>query len=111
VDGVLSEAGVDAECRDDLQLAVAEACANVVGHAGGGDFDVRLTIGDGRCVVEVADCGPGLGTRSPSELALPEDREAEAGRGLAIIRAVTDGLELQPRDPHGLTVRLTKILA
>jgi serine/threonine-protein kinase RsbW len=107
LDRALDEAGLDPERRDDLRLAVNEACTNVIDHAAEADFDVRLTIDDRCCVVEVADCGPGL-----TEGTLPDHPagDAETGRGLAIIRTLTDRLELFPRNPHGLTVRLVKHL-
>jgi serine/threonine-protein kinase RsbW len=109
LDRALDEAGLDAQYRDDLRLAVNEACTNVIDHAADADFDVRLTIDDRCCVVEVADCGPGLPDTTLADHP-PADPEAETGRGLAIIRVLTDRLELFPRNPHGLTVRLVKHL-
>jgi serine/threonine-protein kinase RsbW len=109
LDRALDEAGLDDEQRDDLRLAVNEACTNVIDHAADADFDVRLTVDDRSCVVEVADCGPGLTGTTPDERPV-SDIDAETGRGLAIIRTLTDRLELFPRNPRGLTVRLVKHL-
>jgi anti-sigma regulatory factor (Ser/Thr protein kinase) len=60
-------------------------------------------------VIEVADTGIGLDLdRIPTGRPAPT---AESGRGLHVIRACTDGMELRARRPHGLTVRMVKVLA
>ena len=61
------------------------------------------------CVIEVADTGIGLDLdRIPAE---PPAPTARSGRGLHLIRACTDGMELRAGRPHGLTVRMVKVLA
>ncbi|HZV76348.1 MAG TPA: SpoIIE family protein phosphatase [Candidatus Babeliales bacterium] len=80
----------------DLIIAVGEAVANAVEHAyrgTTGDFVFRLSARDGRIFGEVQD----LGTWREGEP--PTDR----GRGLAILRATTQRLELN-RTPSGTTV-------
>ena len=109
LDDTLSALGVTADCRDDLALALSEACANAVEHAGLGD-DYRVTVTADRhgCVVEIADCGVGLaaaGPDGPGVTALPA-----RGRGMKIMQACTDWLELHPVAPHGLAVRFGKRL-
>ncbi len=95
-----------AEVVDDLQVALSEACANVVRHAVGSEaFDVDLQIEDERCQVQVSDGGPGFLPRQ-EDLALGS-LEAEGGRGLALIRAVTDELEFERADA-GMRVRFVR---
>jgi serine/threonine-protein kinase RsbW len=102
--------GVVDVCRDDILLALTEACANAVEHArAGDDYEVVVTVDRERCVVEVVDNGV---VTEPLWLgSVPPVGLASRGRGLHIIGAVTDGLELRRLDPHGLAVRMTKILA
>src|SRR4051812_25327204 len=54
----LTEVGVLDEVTDDVELAVAEACANVLTHSGPGDsYDVSVTIGPEECEIRVVDIG------------------------------------------------------
>ena len=100
---------------DDLRLAVSEACANVVLHATGvDDYSADLTVNHEGCEVEIIDCGPGFGGERPdidvsdSAVARPDAGvEAEHGRGLAMIGALVDDLEIV-REDSATRVRLTK---
>jgi serine/threonine-protein kinase RsbW len=80
---------------DDVALAVAEGVANAVVHAFPGRADGAITLraevdGPDYFVVEIADFGSGITTRS---------RSPRAGFGLPIIGAVTDGVEIRTGDP------------
>ena len=58
LDGCLETLGVTEDTRTDIALALGEACANVVQHAGPGmDYEVLATARDGKCVIEVANSG------------------------------------------------------
>src|SRR5262244_442033 len=60
LDGCLETLGVTADTRADIALALSEACANVVLHAGPGDeYEVMVRARDGRCVIEVVNTGNG----------------------------------------------------
>jgi serine/threonine-protein kinase RsbW len=110
LDGALAAIGVTDDCRGDIALALAEACANVVAHAQlGEEYHVTASTDADRCVIEVADTGIGLDVERLT--ADPVDRTVESGRGLQLIRACTDGIELLAVHPHGLTIRMTKTLA
>jgi serine/threonine-protein kinase RsbW len=79
------------EVVDDLQMALSEACANVVRHAEGSEASqVDLEVDDERCLVQVSDRGPGFLPRS-GDFTLG-NTDDEGGRGLALIRALTDDL-------------------
>jgi serine/threonine-protein kinase RsbW len=44
--------------RTDIALALGEACANVIQHAGPGDeYEVLARAQNGRCVIEVVNTG------------------------------------------------------
>ena len=76
----LLEVGAHASDAHDVELALAEACANVLTHAGPGDvYDVELVIGPYNCVIRVVDVGAGF----DADATCPGCRgsDAESGRG------------------------------
>jgi serine/threonine-protein kinase RsbW len=123
LDSCLERLGVMPETRADIALALSEACANVIRHAGPGEeYEVIATTRDGRCVIEVVDNGDRDGAKLPAgdqaaiseqgmpEHGMPEHGMPEHGRGLKIIDAVTDELSLTGSGPAGTTVRFEKVL-
>jgi serine/threonine-protein kinase RsbW len=103
---LLTTMNVPDEASDDVQVALTEACANVVRHAAGIDYRVSLAVGPEGCEVEVLDNGAGAS-------ALPEppadflDTDAESGRGLFLMRALVDDFEFM-REHDGTRLRLVK---
>ncbi len=96
----------------DLKLALTEACTNSVRHAyenGEGAVDILYELHPDRLAVEVSDEGPGF---TPSTRALgPTDNElSEGGLGIAIIRALTDELDVVDADASGSRLRFVKYL-
>lgn len=61
-DGALSAGGAAAHSRQDVALALTEACTNIIRHAGMVDsFEAAATVTtDGECIVEVIDHGNGF---------------------------------------------------
>jgi serine/threonine-protein kinase RsbW len=123
LDSCLERLGVMPETRADIALALSEACANVIRHAGPGEeYEVIATTRDGRCVIEVVDNGDRDGLKIPAgdqtvisdqgmaEYGTLEHSMPEHGRGLKIIDAVTDELSLTGSGPAGTTVRFEKVL-
>jgi serine/threonine-protein kinase RsbW len=118
LDGCLETLGVTEDTRTDIALALGEACANVVQHAGPGmDYEVLATARDGKCVIEVVNSGDRGGPGGPAGAALgppsaePVPAAAEHGRGLKIIDAVVDNLELTGDGRDGTTVHFEKNLS
>lgn len=109
--GLARALDIDTETLADLKLAVTEACSNAVRHAYGSDggcIDVRFRLEGRTLEIEVEDNGRGLDA-DPGELdpVIP----GRPGMGLAIIRALSDDLELLPgRDARGSLVRFRKDL-
>lgn len=104
----LRAVGVGASCAEDLELALAEACSNVLRHAGAVDrFGVSATVIDAQCVIEVSDDGAGF---DPAASIRPLDLDSEHGRGLPLMRALLDQLEFTPVPAGGTIARLTKRL-
>ena len=60
LDGCLGTLGVAPDTRTDIALALTEACANVIQHAGPGDeYEVLARARNGQCVIEVVNTGDG----------------------------------------------------
>ncbi len=116
LDRCLETLGVTPDTRADIALALSEACANVVQHAGPGEeYQVQASARSGQCVIEVVNAGSGTGTghERPGRSALagdPVPATAEHGRGLTIIDAVADSMQLTGNERHGMTVRFEKTL-
>jgi serine/threonine-protein kinase RsbW len=109
LDAALAAMGITGRCRHDIATALTEACANAVVHSRlGDDYQVTVSTQSNQCVIEVADTGIGL---DPARItAEPPEPTAESGRGFYLIRACTDRMELRAVRPHGLVVRMVKIL-
>jgi serine/threonine-protein kinase RsbW len=109
LDGCLGILGVTPETRTDITLALSEACANVIQHAGTDDeYEVRACVTDGRCVIEVVNAGNGAKVTAPSGGFPPPG--AEHGRGLKIMDAVVENLSLTGTGRQGTTVHFEKHL-
>lgn len=96
----------------DLKLALTEACSNSVRHAyeegREGIVEIRYELGPDRIQVEVVDDGHGF---DPAVIARPAAEFDEGGLGIAIIRALTDELDIAAGpDGHGSRLRFTKYL-
>ena len=112
LDCCLERLGVMPDTRADIALALSEACANVIQHAGPGqEYEVVASTRDGRCVIEVVDTG----SRETGAQRAPDEADeatllSERGRGLRIIDAVTDQMSMTGNGPAGTTVHFEKIL-
>jgi serine/threonine-protein kinase RsbW len=99
------------ETLHDLKLALTEACTNSVKHAyedGSGSVDIVYELHRDRLAVEVGDAGSGF---EPQQNAgNGADELEEGGLGIAIIRAVTDEVEIAEREGGGSRLRFVKLL-
>ena len=107
--------GATQDCAQDLELALTEACTNVLRHARQGDeYEVVAGINGTSAVLEVVDRGVGFDAAALGRAASGEDAEtdAETGRGLQIMRALMDVVEFTSTPGDARTVvRLEKDLA
>ena len=134
LDRCLETLGVTPDTRGDIALALSEACANVIQHAGPGEeYEVRVSTGDCRCAIEVVNTGSQdgeplspdangagdipdswrSGAARPDRFAVADEpitTMAESGRGLQIIDAVVDNLQLTGNKRQGTTLHFDKKL-
>jgi serine/threonine-protein kinase RsbW len=96
----------------DLKLAITEACTNSVRHAyqdPGGAVEIAYVLHPDRIVVEVVDRGEGFSPARPD--AALSDELSEGGLGIAIIRSLTDELEIGPTSgDRGSRLRFVKFI-
>lgn len=91
----VAQAVADPDILHDLDIVLTEACANITRHAypdGEGDMEVRLKLLANQAVeLDVVDWGPGFGEGVHFENPEPD---SECGRGMFIIRKLSDHCEL-----------------
>jgi anti-sigma regulatory factor (Ser/Thr protein kinase) len=97
----LRHIGGDEQQIAEVVTACGEAATNAIEHAGAGGgapFDVGGRVDAGEVVITIRDYGA---WRAP--------REGDHGRGLSLMRALMDTVEVSPT-PEGTTVRLRRTL-
>jgi serine/threonine-protein kinase RsbW len=101
---------VDRQAGADLEIALTEACANVVTHASGADkIQVRLDVAEDRCAIDVLDNGTGF----DAELAdgASPGAQSERGRGLFLIKALGENVRMQSTPCEGSLIHFEKSFA
>lgn len=102
--------GVVADDAADVELAVTEACTNVIDHAGPGDaYEVSVTIGSAACHIRVIDVGRGF-DHSALNIPAMASGDAEHGRGVALMHALVDQVHFESEPERGTIVHLVKRL-
>jgi serine/threonine-protein kinase RsbW len=106
----LESAGVTDECVGEVELALSEACTNVYQHAGhGASYEVVISIGDQQLTMDVLDSGAGFGDLGADPPPMAE-LDAEEGRGIALMRALSDRAVFDTITGRGGSVHLMKHL-
>ena len=112
----LTELEVEADCVDDIALAVTEACTNVVQHGErGSDLEVDISIDGSTCRIAVRDSGAPFAVDAAAVAADGAASGADGellthGRGIGLMQLLVDQLQYVP-DASGTTVVLVKELA
>jgi serine/threonine-protein kinase RsbW len=103
----LAELGVREWICHDVELAVTEACANVLDHAGSGDaYDVIVSVAGDKCEIRVVDVGRGFDY--DSLVGRKTTIHDESGRGIALMHALMDNVLLTSEPESGTVVHLVK---
>ena len=109
--GLARTRALSAEIVADLKLALTEACSNSVRHAYDegreGVVEILYELSEDRIAIQVTDDGSGF---DPKILKRAQEELDEGGLGIAIIRALTDELEIGARPEGGSRLRFTKYL-
>jgi serine/threonine-protein kinase RsbW len=109
----LSVLGVDRQTGQDLEIALTEACGNVVKHAEGAEkFEVHLDVAGDHCAIDVVDNGAGFEPPAPAAPGAGDtpDPEHERGRGLFLIRALSDSVRMDASPRQGCLIHFEKRL-
>ena len=101
----LEHLDVERTVIEEISLALTEACANVVQHAGEHVlYEVAVSIDDRLCRISVVDDGEGF---DPAMLPQGDERTPlEDGRGLLLMQALVDRLDFrhEPDGRHRVTL-------
>jgi serine/threonine-protein kinase RsbW len=105
----LEHLDVERAVVDEIALALTEACANVVQHAGEhGLYEVAVAIDDRLCRISVVDDGEGF---DPAELRGGDERSPlDDGHGLLLMQALVDRLDFRNESDGRHRVTLEKRL-
>lgn len=107
----LREVGVVRDSIDDIELALTEACTNVLDHsAADDDYEVKIGIKDSVCAIRVRDRGRGFDYASLQRARSDLVADAESGRGIALINALVDRVKFTAKPEAGTIVHLEKEL-
>ncbi|WP_433612822.1 ATP-binding protein [Dactylosporangium sp. CA-139114] len=100
LDGALSGLGVSEQARTDVGLIVSETWANVIAHVRVGvAFQVRATVDEVQCVIEVTHPG--------EQAADTVNALTASGHSLKVVRSLADAVDV---DRDGLLMKVTKLL-
>lgn len=104
----LEHLDVASQTIEEIVLALTEACANVVQHAGEHEeYQVDVDLTDDMCHLSVLDEGHGFDFE---KAAAPEGSPLEAGRGLVLMKALVDELQFVRAEDGRHRVELVKRL-
>lgn len=109
-------AGIDEQTLCKIQLAVDEACANVVAHAyedtEPGDMEICCHLDDDTFVIQVRDWGQGFAPEDVPEpdVKAPLEERNLGGLGLFLIRQVMDQVQFTRDRETGNELTMVKRL-
>lgn len=117
ISGIANRLGYTYDDIEDIKIAVAEACTNVVNHAYQeevGQMTISFGIHDDRLEIMVADRGKSFsieevkGTLGPISTSKPISDLKEGGLGLFLIDTLMDKVEIS--NSTGVVIIMTKFL-
>jgi serine/threonine-protein kinase RsbW len=105
----MREVGIDHECVGDIEVALTEACTNVLKHSGPGDqYEVSLSLDRTVATLRVVDTGHGFDFGSLDGFDAGVDDEQ--GRGVSLMHALVDQVRFTSVPEKGTIVHLEKEL-
>jgi serine/threonine-protein kinase RsbW len=112
---VAEEIGFDEDDLHKIGMAVRECMVNAVVH--GNRYNTRKRVhfqvlkGEGRLTIVIRDEGEGFDLSALPDPLAEENLLRQSGRGLLLIQAFMDELEVHRGQPNGTQVRMVKTLA
>lgn len=108
--GALRQLGVVPDCASDVEIAVTEACTNVVKHTSHPteEYVVTIDVDEATCEIRVTDAGAGFD--HAARIAHIPQMSAESGRGISLMHALVDNVTFESRPEDGTIVHLVKRL-
>lgn len=104
--------GMDEDGLNQLGMAVRECLVNAVVHGNRYNENKRvhfsLAADQGQVVVMIGDEGDGFDPSALPDPLAEENLMRQSGRGILLMRAFVDELDITRRQPHGTQVRLAK---
>jgi serine/threonine-protein kinase RsbW len=106
----LRQLGVASDCVGDVEIAITEACTNVVKHSADAqdEYKVEVLIDETSCHISVTDSGAGFDHEARS--AMVAKAEDESGRGISLMHALVDNVKFVSKPSDGTIVHLVKNL-
>lgn len=106
----LKQLGVDSDCVGDVEIAITEACTNVVKHSADAreEYNVKVLIDETSCHITVTDSGAGFDHEARSSAVA--DMSDESGRGIGLMHALVDKVKFISKPEDGTIVHLVKNL-
>ena len=103
--------GVGEDCVAQIELAVTEACTNVLRHVKGTDaeYEVSVIVNERECEIRLIDAA-GHVFAHDQEGRQEAQLDAESGRGIFLMRAMVDELKFVSEPENGSVVHLVKKL-
>ena len=112
--GMAERAGLDDEDLMKIGMAVRESMVNAVVHGNRYNLNkkVRFSVGHNahRYTVTIADEGEGFDFENLPDPLAPENLMRTSGRGIFLMKAFMDEVEVKRGDPVGTEVTLVKYL-
>jgi len=114
---VASQVGFDADDASKIELAVDEACTNVIKHAYANNsnqmIEVSIKVDQKKLIIIVADKGKGF---NPDKIKLPDLNESikvgrKGGLGLCLIKTLMDKVEFEIKPGSKNQVKMIKYLS
>ncbi|MGI5817982.1 MAG: ATP-binding protein [Armatimonadota bacterium] len=112
--GVGLRADLTVDDIEDLKVAVAEACTNVINHAFDKNSDpakrrinLHMTVGKGEMTVEIEDEGRGFDPRE-LERSKRDGLDGQGGLGFGLMKELTDSFRVESAPGSGTRVIMVK---
>ncbi len=111
---IAEKMGFDEEQIFDLALVVDEAYVNAIEHGANGKKETKLEIKyiifENKLEISIKDCGCGFDMNTVSVPSNLKSINSTRGRGLGLMKLLTDEFFMESKPGYGTTVRFSKYI-